>query len=137
MVRRRLDAAELTSWTAGVLGTVATHLQRIGVPTTGEPFVRFFERGPSMDVEAGFPVADRVTPKDEVKLSSLPGGPAVATWHRGHPDHLGAAFEAIDAWLERQAAEATEPPWVVHHPDPEAPPETDTWMSEVIQPYRD
>lgn len=97
----------------------------------------YLERGEHCEVEAGFPVADRVTPKDEVRSSSLPGGEAITTWHRGHPDDLGDAFEAVEAWLERQAAEATGPPWVVHHPDADADPGSASWMSEVIQPYRD
>ena len=137
VVRRGISADELTSWASGVFGTVATHLQRIGVPTTGEGFVRYLERGEHCEVEAGFPVAERITSKDEVRWSSLPEGPAVVTWHPGHPDQLDDAFEAVDAWLERQAAEPTDAPWVVHHPDPEAEPDAPSWLSEVIQPYRD
>lgn len=131
-----MDAAELTSWASGTFGTLTNHLQRIGVPTTGEPFVRFLEHGASVDVEAGLPVLERITPKDGVTSSSLPGGPAYATWHRGDPDEVGAALDALDAWMQRQATEPAAAPWAVYHPDPEAPPETSTWMLEVIQPYR-
>ncbi len=120
-----------------MFGTIAAHLQRINVPTTGDPFVLYLERGEHNEVEAGFPVAERVTPKDEVRFSSLPGGMAITTWHRGHPEDIGDAFEAIDAWLQRQAAEATAPPWVIHHPDPEAEPGAPSWMSEVVQPYQE
>jgi effector-binding domain-containing protein len=136
-VRRGIAATELISWAAGVFGSIAAHLQRINVPTTGEPFVLYLERGEHCEVEAGFPVAERITPKDEVRSSSLPGGPAITTWHQGHPDDLGDAFEAIDAWLQRQAAEATGPAWVIHHADPDAEPGAASWMSEVVQPYRD
>lgn len=137
VVRRGIAADELTSWAAGVFGSVSAHLQRINVPTAGDPFVLYLERGDHNEVEAGFPVAERVTSKDEVRPSSLPGGPVVTTWHRGHPDDIGDAFEAIEAWLQRQAAEATGPPWVIHHPDPEAEPDAPSWMSEVVQPYLD
>lgn len=137
VVRRGVAADELTSWASGVFGVVSTHLQRINVPTTGDPFVRYVERGEHHEVEAGFPVGQRITSKGEVRASSLPGGPAVATWHRGHPDDIGDAFEAVEAWLQRQAAEATGAPWVIHHPDPEAAPDAPSWMSEVVQPYRD
>lgn len=137
IMRRGVDADELTSWAAGVFGTVSTHLQRINVPIEGDPFVRYLERSAHNEVEAGFPVAERITPKGEVRSSSLPGGPAVTTWHRGHPDDIDDAFEAIEAWLQVQAAETTGPPWVIHHPDPEAEPGAPSWMSEVVQPYRD
>jgi effector-binding domain-containing protein len=136
-VRRGISAAELTSWAAGVFGSVATHLQRIGVPTIGDPFIRYLERGEHCEVEAGFPVAERISSKGEVRWSSLPAGPALATWHSGHPDELDEAFAALEAWIERQGVEAIDAPWVFHHPDPEAEPGADTWMSELIQPYRD
>ena len=137
VVRRGITPVELTSWAAGVFGVIVTHLQRIGVPVAGDPFVRYLERGAHLEVEAGLPVTDRITPKDEVRPSSLPDGSAVSTWHHGHPADLDDAFEAIDAWLERQAAEAVGAPWVIHHPDPEADPGAPSWMSEVVQPYRE
>ena len=56
-MRGRLDASELTSWLSGVYGTVTLHLQRIGVPVTGQPFVRYHERGDHLEVEAGLPTA--------------------------------------------------------------------------------
>jgi effector-binding domain-containing protein len=135
-VRRGISSDELTSWAAGVFGTLATHLQRINVPTAGDPFVLYLERGEHLEVEAGLPVVEPITTKGEVRSSSLPGGPAIATWHAGRPEDLGDAFEAIEAWLERQAAEATGPAWVVHHPDPNAGSGAPSSMSEVIQPYR-
>lgn len=137
VVRRGVAADELTSWASGVFGTISSHLQRINVPTTGNPFVLYLERGDHNEVEAGFPVAERITSKDEVRFSSLPGGPALTTWHRGHPHDIGDAFEAIAAWLQRQAAEATSPAWVVHHPDLEAESDAPSGMMEVIQPYQD
>jgi effector-binding domain-containing protein len=132
-----VESGQLTSWLSGIYGTLASHLQRIGVPTVGLPFARFHEHGDSVDVEAGFVVAERITPKDEVKLSSLPGGQAAVTWHRGHPDDLEPALEALDAWMQQQGVEPIGPPWAVHHSDPTVAPDQDTWMTELVQPFRD
>jgi effector-binding domain-containing protein len=137
VVRRSMDANELTSWLSGVYGTLTLHLQRIGVATVGPPFVRYHGRDGHVDVEAGVPTAERITPKDEVKLSSLPAGTVATTWHRGSPDELDNAFEALEVWMARTGVEPVGAPWAVHHIDPTALPERDTWTTEVIQPFRE
>ena len=135
-VRRRVSPAEVRSFVASVQGTVGTHLQRIGVSTTGFPYVRFHERGEGLDVEAGLPVSERVTPKDEVEASMLPGGEVLAVWHRGDPNELGPAFEAIAYACARDGLEPTSPPWAIHH---SAIDEVDAgrWLTEVVQPVRE
>lgn len=137
MVRRRIAADELTAWLSGVYGTLTLHLQRIGVATVGPPFVRYHARGDHLDVEAGLPTAERVTPKDEVTSTQLPGGTVAVAWHRGSPDDLDEAFEAMDAWLQQQGVEPVDAPWVVHHIDPTSSPGDGGWESEVIQPFHD
>lgn len=137
MVRRRMAAGELISWLSGVYGTLTLHLQRIGVTVVGPPFVRYHERDGHLDVEAGLPTAERITPKDEVQLSSLPGGQVAATWHPGSPEALDDAFEALEVWMARTGVEAVGAPWAVHHIDPTALPERDTWTTEVLQPFRE
>ncbi|MFP4148036.1 MAG: hypothetical protein ACLFV0_00945 [Nitriliruptoraceae bacterium] len=131
-----MDASELISWLSGVYGTVTLHLQRIGVAIAGPPFVRYHERDGHVDVEAGVPTAERITPKDEVTLSSLPAGPVATAWHEGAPDEVDRAVAAVEDWMVRTGVEPVGPPWVVHHIDPTALPERDTWTSEVVQPYR-
>lgn len=137
VVRRRMHAGELTAWLSATYGTLTLHLQRIGVPTIGPPFVRYLERGDHVDVEAGLPTAERITPKDEVKLSSLPEGPVAATWSRGSPDELEQAFERLAAWMERTGVEPVGAPWAAHHIDPMSVPEHASWATEVLQPFRE
>lgn len=132
-----MEARELTSWLAAVYGTLTMHLQRIGVVAVGQPFVRYHERDGHLDVEAGLPTAERITPKDEEAPSSLPGGPVATTWHRGSPDELAHAFEALEVWMARTGVEPVGAPWAVHHIDPTALPERDTWTTEVVQPFRE
>ena len=136
-MRRRMHASELVAWLSATYGVLTLHLQRIGVPTVGPPFARYHEHGDHVDVEAGLPTAERITPKDEVKLSSLPGGPVAATWPRGSPDELEQAFETLAAWMERTGVEPVGAPWAVHHIDPTALPERASWASEVVQPFRE
>ncbi|TVR27357.1 MAG: hypothetical protein EA387_01270 [Nitriliruptor sp.] len=137
VVRSRLDASELTSWLSGVYGTLTLHLQRIGVPVIGQPFVRYHERGRHLDVEAGLPTAERITPKDEVKLSSLPGGTVATIWHHGAPEEADRAFEALETWMQQRGVEPLGAPWAVHHIDPTALPERGSWQTELIWPFRE
>ena len=135
-VRRRISPEEVKSFVASVHGTVATHLQRIGVTTAGVPYVRFHERGDSFDVEAGWPVEERVTPKDEVEPAILPEGEVLVVWHRGDPNDLAPAFDAIEVACARHALEPTAAPWAIHHSPLD---ETDhgSWLTEVVQPVRE
>jgi effector-binding domain-containing protein len=134
VVRRRFSSDEdRRSWIADGHGILTAHLQTIGVPTTGVPFVRVHpDRPGTVAVEAGVPVAERITPKDEVAPATLPGGPCAVAWHDGPPETADPAREAVAAWLERQGVEPVGPPWEHHHVDPSgAAPQT-----QVVQPYR-
>lgn len=137
MIRRRLAADELPSWVAATQGIIATHLQRIGVATTGVPFLRIHEFGSSMDVAVGFPVEERITPKDEVEPATLPGGSVIAVRQPGGFDRLEDGLEALRAWMEQQGVEPVDAPWVIGHDGPvtgfAAAPE----ILELRQAYRD
>jgi effector-binding domain-containing protein len=123
----------LGSWLATSHGLVATHLQRIGVPTTGPPFAVVVEDGDSLNVEAGLPVPEVVDGKDEVRPAELPGGPRAVVWYRGPLDRVGDAYDMLEAWLARTGAEARGRAWQVHHEAPGAD-EPGDWQLEVVQP---
>ena len=138
IVRGSVVPEVIESWLSGTYGTLATHLQRIGVAIVGMPFARYTRRGDdSLDVEAGMPVAEIVDHKDRVEPSALTGGPVAVTWHRGSYTQVAPAYEAIERWLARTGVEARDTPWEVYHSDPEPEPDASSWLTEVIQPYRE
>jgi len=134
---RGVDPDELPSWVAATQGLIATHLQSIGVATTGAPFLRIHELGPSPRIEVGYPVAERITPKDEVVPATLPGGPAVIHRRTGGLDVLADGLEAVDAWMQQRGVEPTDAPWVVGHTGPSSGFAAEPEILEIHQTYRD
>ena len=67
----------------------------------------------------------------------LPGSPVAATWHRGPYTQIAPAYDALERWLARTGVEAVGTPWEVYHSDPEQEPDASSWLTEVIQPYRE
>lgn len=137
VMRGSVDRRELASWLAAAHGTLSAHLQTIGVAVTGAPFARYGARDAEvLEVEAGLPVAETVTSRDQVEAALLPGGPAVVAWHRGSLDDVDGAYELIERWAARTGAELVDRPWEVLDPDPEGSSADATWIIEVVQPYR-
>lgn len=128
----------LGSWLSTTYGTLAMHLQRIGVAAVGMPFARYHRRvDGGSDVIAGLPVAEVVDHKDEVMPDTLPGGEVASVWHPGPRHEIAAAYEAIEAWLARTGSEPLGDPWEIYHTDPETDPDASSWLIEVVQPFRD
>lgn len=127
----------MPSWVAATQGIIATHLQSIGVATTGVPFLRVHELGSSPDIEVGYPVVERITPKDEVVPTTLPGGPAVMLRRPGGFDGLADGLEAVDAWMQQRGVEPTDAPWIVGHAGPSSGFAAAPQVLDIHQTYRD
>jgi effector-binding domain-containing protein len=136
VLRGKLPVPEIGGFLAHAYGTVAAHLERLGLPIAGMPFARYRHLGDDeFEVEAGFPVAAPVDSEGEVEGSTLPGGSAVATWHRGPYEQLGRAYEALADWVEQHGGELEGPAWEVYYSDPTEQPDPTSWRTEVIQPF--
>lgn len=136
-VRGGVAREELGSWLAATHGTIAMHLQRIGVQTIGLPYAVVERDGERLHVEAGIPVAEIVDGKDEVQPGELPGGQQAATWHQGSFEDVDAAYEALELWGARTGVEFVGTPYQVVHGDPEVSPDGESWQIEVVQPFRE
>jgi effector-binding domain-containing protein len=137
VVRGKVPLTEVGGFVAHAFGSVAAYLERLDVAMAGMPYGRFRHLGDGeFEVEAGFPVATPIEPEGEVEPSSLPGGPAVSTWHLGPYDRVGPAYEAVLGWIERHGYEPEGPAWEVYYTDPHLQPDPREWRTEVVQAYR-
>jgi effector-binding domain-containing protein len=137
VVRGKARLEEMSAFLGHAYGTVAGYLERLDLPIAGMPYARCRHLGDGdFEIEAGFPVPVAIEPEGEVEPSILPGGTAVATWHVGPYQRLGAAYEALMAWVADHDGELLGPAWEVYYTDPNEQPDPETWRTEVVQPYR-
>ena len=102
-VRVTTTAADLGRVMGEVLPEVWGYLEERGVQRAGPPFARYNGfRADRVEVEAGLPVAEPVGGEGRISAGELPGGEVAVTWHEGQYDTLGAAYRAIEAWMQSQ-----------------------------------
>ena len=103
------------------LGGAYTELMMV-VPEsaiTGPPFARYDIDGDGFSIEAGFPVAEPVTPSGRVYSGRLPAGLVASTLHVGSYSALGAAYSALETWLEDTGHTRAGRPWECYLDGPE------------------
>jgi effector-binding domain-containing protein len=131
-----LPVADIGPWLSGAYGRVAGLLGAQAAGPAGPPFARYHLLGDErFEIEAGFPSMRPVEPSDEVKASSLPGGPAAFVVHIGPYDEMGPAYEALTAWMRDRGVEPNGDKWEVYLSDPVAEPDPSTWRTEIYAPY--
>lgn len=111
-------------------GEVIGVLDRQNLHPTGSPFGRYRPADDGgWDVEAGFPCSDVVKPEGRVEASELPGGRSARTMHVGPYGDVGAAYEAVVAWLTDEGCVMQGEPWECYLDGPEvAEPRTEVFV---------
>jgi len=136
VIRSSLPADRLPEWLASAYAELNHYVAERNVRATGPPFARYVRLGDIVDVEAGFPVPGPVPGWGRVAASQLPGGPVAVTVHQGGYHDLDLAYQAVAGWLEERGLEAAGPHWDVYYTNPAAQPDTATWRTDVVVPYR-
>jgi effector-binding domain-containing protein len=85
----------------------------------GPPFARYDIDGDGFSIEAGFPVAQRIAPIGRVVPGRLHAGTVATTMHVGSYTGLGAAYSALETWLEETGHMRAGRPWECYLDGPE------------------
>jgi effector-binding domain-containing protein len=85
----------------------------------GPPFARYDMDGHGFAIDAGFPVVHPVEAVGRVKPSRLPGGTVATTMHVGSYMGLGAAYSALEQWIDANGMTAAGRPWEAYLDGPE------------------
>jgi effector-binding domain-containing protein len=110
---------QLPQFLGGAFGEVIAVLDKQGLHPTGAPFGKYRPKESGFDVEVGFPCSDVVKPDGRVEASELPGGRVARTMHAGAYGDVGAAYEAVFAWLTDEGCVTTGEPWECYLDGPE------------------
>jgi effector-binding domain-containing protein len=125
VVRGTVPVAELAGFFDRSFSTLPQVVASQGAAIAGPAVARY--DGPPTDVarlEVGFPTATPVRAEGEVEPSTLPGGRVARVEHHGSYEELGAAWEALAAWIAEQGQTPGAVLWEVYvtQPSPEMDP---------------
>jgi effector-binding domain-containing protein len=116
---------------------VFSYLDDAGAQPAGGPFAWYHDMsGDEIDMEAGVPVGAPMAGNEQVKPSTLPGGPVAVVWYTGpYGDQMVPAYEAIEQWMNNNGFETAGGPWEFYWTDPaETAPED--YRTEIVWPIR-
>jgi hypothetical protein len=85
----------------------------------GPPFARYDLDGDGFSIEAGFPLVAPIAVAGRVTPSRLPGGTIATTMHVGSYMDLGAAYSALEEWIDENGYTAAGRPWEAYLDGPE------------------
>ena len=115
---------------------IQAYLDKEGLAAAGPPFARLHNYGEvervNVDLEVGLPLDREVQVEGETQVMSarLPGCQAAVIRHNGPYDEIGAAYEALQEWVQDSDYEAGGAPWESYRNDVES----DHWEVEVVWP---
>lgn len=130
VVRAHVDHQGIGDFLGQAFGEVMGAVGHQGLQFSGPPFGRYRPADDGgWDVEAGFPVSGTPAAEGRVESTTLPGGQVAHTTHVGDYGALGAAYEAVAAWLTGQGYVPAGEPWEAYLDEPDVPnPRTEVYF---------
>jgi effector-binding domain-containing protein len=128
VVAKRLPVrlSEIGGVIGRAFGEVYGYLGARGAVPQGPPFI-IYHGAPvgddPFDIEICAPVGRAVDPPAGWQVQELPAGTFVTLLHVGPYDTIGAAYEALGAWIPENGYVVAGPPREVYLSEPETPPE--------------
>lgn len=102
-IRDQVSQDELPNLFDRAFGSLIQRLAELGVEPTGPAFAYYHNLDmENMDLEVGFPVAQRLEDSGEIKSSALPGGRYCSTIYTGSYDGLPQAWAETIAHATEQ-----------------------------------
>ena len=127
VIRDKVARKEIDEHLAQLIPRVQEHLEQNGVQAAGRPFARYHNFGPvervNVDLEVGIPVATAVEGSSldrgdaEVVPGELPGCQSAVIRYRGPYQEIGAAYDALQEWIQTHPYESDGTPWESYHSD--------------------
>jgi effector-binding domain-containing protein len=119
--RARTAAFEWGDTLSALFASVWDHLNTgFESVTVGPPMARFREiDAVTVEVEAGFPIAEPVAPQGDFVLVELRPGRAATTLHEGPYERLSEAQAGLEDWIAEQGLHVESTPWLIFWATPD------------------
>ena len=133
-VRRRVAVQDLPQVLPGAWGAVMGQAGKVGAMPAGPPYVAYHNMDmQDLDVEIGFPFAQSVQGDGEVVAGEIPDGRAATCMHVGPYDRIGAAYEALQKWMDEEGHKASGAPYEFYLNDPRDTP-AEELQTQIVFP---
>ncbi|GAA0262234.1 hypothetical protein GCM10010492_74120 [Saccharothrix mutabilis subsp. mutabilis] len=135
--RVRTPAGELTRALGDGFASLFRHTAEQGATPVGPPQVAYsgeFAPDADVDLDLLLPTDRPVEPGNGVEPARLPAGPVARTYHHGPYDRIGAAYEALFAWIADHDRRQAGPPREVYLTGPDAVSDPEMYLTEVVVP---
>ena len=124
-IRTHAAVPDLPTVLPQLFGAVAQYMGQLGQPITGAPLVAYYNMDmQNMDIEVGYPVAQKLPGQGNIQFSQMAGGKAAACLYIGPYDQIQRAYETLTQWMQAHSYEGTGVCYEVYLNDPaQNPPE--------------
>lgn len=135
-IRATSTAKELGSVMPSLYPEIMSYIKRKGLQPAGPSFGVYHTYSEDrVDFQAGFPVSEQVEGEGRIEAIELPGGRAAVTEHVGPYTTIGAAHEAMDAFVHGQGHDHGASPREVYVVGPGEETDPSKWRTEVIYSF--
>lgn len=135
LARRKCSWADWGPAIEGLLRDVWTRLNQLESVTVGPAMARIHELDQkSLEVEAGFPVAEPLSATEGIEIGELAAGRAATTLHTGPYQRLSEAAAALDEWVAAEGLRVAAAPWFIFWVDPDQADSPGELRTELVLP---
>jgi effector-binding domain-containing protein len=135
-IRTRTPVQSLPQVLGQAYGAIIQYAGQLGFQPSGAPFVAYHNMDMAdLDMEIGFPFAQKVVGKGEILASEIPGGKAAACLHVGPYDQVGTAYEALQKWMEANGVVPSGVAYEFYLNDPQVTPPAEL-QTQVVFPLK-
>lgn len=123
-IRTRTSVEALPAMIGPAYGKIMARMSELAVEATGSPFVAYYNLDmQDLDVEFGFPVAEKLEGQGEIHPGSIPGGWKATTTHVGPYQELASAYDKLNQFVKAQGKEPTGVAYEYYLDPPDVPQE--------------
>jgi effector-binding domain-containing protein len=119
-IRTRTSVENIPVVVGQAFGALGGHMAQQGAQMAGAPYVAYHNMDmQDLDVEVGFPLTALAQGAGAVRAGSIPAGRVATTLHKGAYTDLGAAYEALNAYLQDQGLQPSGLVYEFYHNAPD------------------
>jgi len=136
VVRTRAAVGRLPQVLGPAWGQVMASAGKAGAIPSDAPFVAYHNMEmQDLDLEIGFTFARPLEGEGDVRAGEIPAGKTVQCLHVGPYDQVGAAHEALEAWIAEHGLQHAGPAYEFYLNDPQEV-QPDQLQTRVVLPVR-